>query len=180
MNLQEIRTILDRQPDEFEVQVTSGYTHKLRKHRLTGVLVDDRYCGKAVVLGIRADAKDARVRWAFALKALVDGSKHLAGRASFSVVKEDERDSKREGRMNQAIVDAVVSDRQGWIGVSLSPNSGSVRFLEAKLQRDGVDADRLDIFHTLRDMLKAGMFKEVGWLGNAKQYSLVEKCKRTR
>ena len=89
MTVPVIRHLLESLPDSFKMQVTNGHTYKLRKHRLTGAVVKRNDCGRAVVLGIRVDAKKANVRHAFMLKSLSSGSKYLSSRASFKVLKDE-------------------------------------------------------------------------------------------
>lgn len=67
-----------------KVRITSGGMCEIEKHRLSGKKVRTRYFGEATVVGIRADAKDARERFAFVLQR--GRVRKLASRANFTVL----------------------------------------------------------------------------------------------
>ena len=66
------------------VQITSGGVYEVNAHRLSDKKVRTRYFGEATVVGIRADARDARERFAFVLQQ--GKTLKLASRANFTVL----------------------------------------------------------------------------------------------
>jgi len=51
-----------------KIQITSGGVYEVEKHPLSGKKVKTRYFGEATVVGIRANARNARERFAFVIR----------------------------------------------------------------------------------------------------------------
>lgn len=71
-----------------KIQVSSGKVYEMKSHKLSGKKIDtDFMLGK--VLGIRADAKSARERFAFIVQlGPLDSSVYLMSRVKFTIVEE--------------------------------------------------------------------------------------------
>lgn len=74
----------------------------------------------------------------------------------------------------------ITSNRQNWIGFSISVRSGSVGILRHKLQRTGISITRQDIIDTLSYMLSRGWIKETGLYGRDKLYSLTNRERKEK
>lgn len=69
-----------------KIQVRSGAVYEMNEHKLTGKEIQTDW-GKGKVLGIRANAKSARVAYAFIVQlGPLNGSTYLMSRGKFKVI----------------------------------------------------------------------------------------------